>query len=244
MVGAYADGFIGELPDADSTNKVTSYKNNVNDHILEHYEIFVRTTDRLRLTSHQLLYYHTYGDYRLVLNNENRPRFIYRTYNNTVENPSLMDLAGGPTNDYFLNTYLTNETDEVINGVFREIDRAGNLTQDFDRVHWLNRELENEGTGSKFNLPSLGTEAIKVHAFGNASDTLRNALITEMDALTDFWADIHSDLEPTVFSDLNVLTGLTDDELDMDSPPSPIAAILTRAVLSNPEYVSLSGRGL
>ena len=67
---AFSESF-GEFTDKDTEDAVlTRYKKHVIDHILQHYEIHVNSHNRATLTSHQLLYYHVYGDYRLVLDEQ------------------------------------------------------------------------------------------------------------------------------------------------------------------------------
>ncbi len=67
----FSDGFFAKNPSAKDYDLVISkYKNNVLDHILEHYEMNVRTvsgdsTDNQPVTLPRLLYYHIYGDYVL-----------------------------------------------------------------------------------------------------------------------------------------------------------------------------------
>ena len=64
---------FGNFTDKDTEDTVLNkYRKNVIDHILRHYEIHVNSHDRKKLTSHQLLYYHVYGDYRLVLDKDKK----------------------------------------------------------------------------------------------------------------------------------------------------------------------------
>jgi hypothetical protein len=277
MVDAFAEGFVGDDLDKESADKVLNqYQYNVYQHILEHYEIYTNTHRRQAITSHQLLYYHVYGDYRLKLvRNETdgrwTPRFVYRTYTYTEREPSLNVLADNRDGreQFFLNSYLRSEIDEVgnrrerdfekdghISGLFKEVSSDGGLLHDFGNVGWLNTEMNKQGTGTLFNLPSLGTEIIKLHSYGNASDNIKKSLKKEINALVDFYEEKS---QPIVFYDEFIYD--EDDELigsevldliNMRATPSQrlsldqlnpdvshLAAVFVSAVLTNREYIEL-----
>ncbi len=178
---AFSESF-GEFTDKDTEDAVlTRYKKHVIDHILQHYEIHVNSHNRADLTSHQLLYYHVYGDYRLVLDDK-KPKFVYKTTEHTETNI----LLGTPMDEYYLNSFLDQEEEGIINGIYNSVENDGALKYDTEKVDWLNTELQKRGTGTKFNLPSIGTEIVKMHAYGNASDDIKKGLIDEMYALSEF----------------------------------------------------------
>lgn len=178
---AFSESF-GEFTDKDTEDAVlTRYKKHVIDHILQHYEIHVNSHNRNILTSHQLLYYHVYGDYRLVLDDK-KPKFVYKTTEHTETNI----LLGTPMDEYYLNSFLNQEEEGIINGIYDSVKDDGALKYDTEKVDWLNTELQKRGTGTKFNLPSIGTEIVKMHAYGNASDDIKKGLIDEMYALSEF----------------------------------------------------------
>ena len=146
---AFSESF-GEFTDKDTEDAVlTRYKKHVIDHILQHYEIHVNSHNRADLTSHQLLYYHVYGDYRLVLDNS-KPKFVYKTTGYTETNI----LLGASMNEYYLNSFLNKEEEGIINGIYDSVKNDGALKYDTEKVDWLNTELQKRGTGTKFNLPS------------------------------------------------------------------------------------------
>jgi len=178
---AFSESF-GEFTDKDTEDAVlTRYKKHVIDHILQHYEIHVNSHNRDNLTSHQLLYYHVYGDYRLVLD-DSKPKFVYKTTEYTETNI----LLGAPMDEYYLNSFLNKEEEGIINGIYNSVKDDGALKYNTEKVDWLNTELQKRGTGTKFNLPSIGTEIVKMHAYGNASDDIKKGLIDEMYALSEF----------------------------------------------------------
>ena len=185
---AFSESF-GEFTDKDTEDAVlTRYKKHVIDHILQHYEIHVNSHNRDNLTSHQLLYYHVYGDYRLVLDKDkdgkliSKPRFVYKTTGYT----ETKILLGAPMDEYYLNNFLNQEEEGIINGIYDSVKNDGALKYNTEKVDWLNTELQKRGTGTKFNLPSIGTEIVKMHAYGNASDDIKKGLIDEMYALSEF----------------------------------------------------------
>ena len=84
MADPFSGAFSGDPLNAESVDVVLSrYKKNLQEHTLQHYEMFANSHKKADLTSHNLLYYHVYGDYRLILNSKNKGRFVYRTYDNS-----------------------------------------------------------------------------------------------------------------------------------------------------------------
>jgi len=284
MVDAFGEGFVGDNLDKESVEKVLNqYQYNVKDHILEHYEIYTNTHRRQAITSHQLLYYHVYGDYRLKLvQNETdgrwTPRFVYRTYPHTEQEPSLDRLVGSSIvrdedgkqtdtinnrREFFLNSYLRNtgyrsEQDKQIGGVFRKVTKDGGLLHDFGKVGWLNTEMNKQGTGTLFNLPSLGTEIVKLHSYGNASENIKKALKKEINVMVDCYEkNIRN--QPIVFHDdyiedagdeiidcevLDLINygATSNQELSFDQlnpDVSRLIAVFVLSVLTNNEYREL-----
>lgn len=241
---AFSESF-GEFTDKDTEDAVlTRYKKHVIDHILQHYEIHVNSHNRAELTSHQLLYYHVYGDYRLVLD-DSKPKFVYKTTGYTETNI----LLGAPMDEYYLNNFLNKEEEGIINGIYNSVENDGALKYDTEKVDWLNTELQKRGTGTKFNLPSIGTEIVKMHAYGNASDDIKKGLIDEMYALSEFLDSednrneypalygenaidlVNQYLGENPFTDINQFNGSVSKSI----------AVLIESFLTNSEYRELYG---
>ena len=228
--------------------------------------MYVRTTDNYKtradatgssLTLPQLLYYHIYGDYRIVLDEDKKPRFVYKTVPNVLENPqSFPEKKEG----YFLNEFLQAEKEGVICGVYEKNPREV-FTSKFESVAWFNEELDVEGTGSKFNLPSLGTQIVKSHAYGNNSDELKKSLGKELLNLIEYHEETSHDNLPYLFvgedSDA-VLPKIADliqklDDLvgpttntnlnNLDEELNPLPLIFLTTFLDNYEYQQLRDLG-
>jgi len=241
---AFSESF-GEFTDKDTEDAVlTRYKKHVIDHILQHYEIHVNSHNRANLTSHQLLYYHVYGDYRLVLD-DSKPKFVYKTTGYTETNI----LLGAPMNEYYLNSFLNKEEEGIINGIYNSVENDGALKYDTEKVDWLNTELQKRGTGTKFNLPSIGTEIVKMHAYGNASDDIKKGLIDEMYALSEFLdSEDNRNEYPALYGEDAIdlvnkfLGGNPFTDIDQfNGSVSKSIAVLIESFLTNSEYRELYG---
>lgn len=262
MADPFSEGFTGDPLNAESVDVVLSrYKKHLQEHTLQHYEMFANSHKKTDLTSHNLLYYHVYGDYRLVLEG-GKGRFVYCTYeaDDDFKEPSLPMFVEKlvPSNadsviDYFLNPYLASEVNGRLSGIFNSVTDDGGLLYDFGEVEWYNEELQRQGSGTRFNLPSLGTEVVKLHAYGNASDNIKKALIDEMRALVEFYNDTSTVERPSIFGifrnddgdivmsddDWIALTGIDNiDEINTDI--SPLPAVFVEQVLTNREIEELN----
>ena len=243
---AYAEGFFGPDPDAESVDTVLDrYRKNIGEHALQHYELFTNSFDKKRLTSHNLLYYHVYGDYRLVMEGI-RPRYRYVapdfTSSDVFEEPILRT---NEPYEYFLGDYLRNQTIGDINGIYDDVSNDGQLLFQFGEVPWLNGEIDREGTGTKFNLPSIGTQITKLHSFGNASDQIRDAMIGEMLELVAFYERNYDRMPEYIKVDTNDtlarLVGLRPEDV-LNEDISNLFAILLAQLRHNPEYLELTGK--
>ena len=243
---AFSESF-GELTDKDTENAVLSYKPHVVDHILQHYEIHVNSHDREKLTSPQLLYYHVYGDYRLVLDDK-KPKFVYKTTPVTDDEAILNNII--VSNRYYLNRFLQGEQEGIINGIYDEVQNDGALVHRIEAVDWMNTELKEKGAGTKFTLPSIGTEIVKMHAYGNASDGIKKGLADEMYVLSEFLdSDYENHEYPVIYQeDSNVIVNRilgSADRIAMDDFNGEVSksiAIFIEAFLSNIEFVELNNR--
>ena len=240
---AFSESF-GEFTDKDTEDAVlTRYKKHVIDHILQHYEIHVNSHNRDNLTSHQLLYYHVYGDYRLVLD-DSKPKFVYKTTKHTETNI----LLGAPMDEYYLNNFLNQEEEGIINGIYDSVKDDGALKYNTEKVDWLNTELQKRGTGTKFNLPSIGTEIVKMHAYGNASDDIKKGLIDEMYALSEFLdSEDNRNEYPVLYSEdaIDLVNKFLVNPFmaprEFNGSVSKSIAVLIESFLTNSEYRELYG---
>ena len=242
---AYAEGFFGPNPDAESVATVLDrYSKNTREHTLQHYELFTNSFNKNNLTSHNLLYYHVYGDYRLVME-DGRPRYRYIAPDFTSSDVFEEPILSKSETEYFLEDYLTNQKIGDINGIYNDVGNDGQLLFQFGEVPWLNGEIDREGTGTKFNLPSIGTQITKLHSFGNASDQIRDAMIGEMLELVSFYERNYDRIPDYVKIDTNDtlvdLVGLRPADV-LNEDISDLFAILLAQLRNSPEYRELTGR--
>ncbi len=241
---AYSEGFFGDSPNAEAVDIVLSrYKKNVTEHAVQHYELFTNSFKKERLTSHNLLYYHVYGDYRMILDGGS-PKYSYKSVpkdRNFLEDPIIEK----EPNRYFLEDYIDAERDGTISGVYNDVTNDGQLEYKIEEVNWLNQEIEREGTGTKFNLPSIGTQIVKLHSFGNASDSIKKALIEEMKQLVAFYEDNY-DLLPDY-----IKIAENDEKRDfanlgagdvLNENISDLFSVFFNQLQRNPEYIDLHTR--
>jgi len=248
---AYADGFLGKSPNAESVETViTRYKNNITEHSLQHYELFTNSFNKNTLTSHNLLYYHIYGDYRLVIDNE---RAAYRYVSPDLQSSQVFTspTLAVTSDQYFLRDYLTDQRLDRVNGIYNDVGNDGQLVFEFGDVPWLTQELSREGTGTKFNLPSIGTQIVKLHSFGNASQLIKEAMINEMLEMVAFYernyVSIPEYIKITDNTEVISLAGLRPaagarpaDELNENI--SDLFVIILSQMRNNREYIELGGR--
>ena len=240
---------FGNFTDKDTEDTVLNkYRKNVIDHILRHYEIHVNSHDRKKLTSHQLLYYHVYGDYRLVLDKDKKPTFVYKTSDKTEE--SL--LLGAPIGAYYLNSFLDTEKTGIINGIYANVAADGALKYKIEEIAWMNKELELRGAGTRFNLPSIGTEVVKMHAYGNATDDIKKGVVDELRALSDFFASDSRRTYPAIYgmdaSDhditMRMVNGIAEPRIQIanfNEDVSRSIIIFIQSLFTNKEYEELYG---
>ena len=230
---AFAEGFYGDQIDAESEKTVLDrYKKNVQAHALEHYEIFANTFDNNNLTAPNLLYYHIYGDYRMMIDDSaGRPQARFR-YVAPPENNDAV-ISRGWQEPYLLD-HLTGERQDEINGVYDRVLPSGEIQHQFDEVPWLNQEIGREGTGTKFNLPSIGTDIVKLHSFGNATSQIQAALAEEMLELASFYDDKVERMPKSIRLDYTDGRGepLSDEDPD---EISPIIRDIINAKFTNPD---------
>ena len=245
---AYAEGFLGNDTNDDAIEAVLRYGKQITEHSLQHYELFTNSFNKNNLTYHNLLYYHVYGDYRMVIDNDKASyRYIAPDFRNPEARRDVFEqpVLRKSETEYFLEDYIDNSRLDIINGIYNDVANDGQLVYDFNNVPWLTQELSREGTGSKFNIPSIGTQIVKLHSFGNASQSIKEAMINEMLEMVAFYERKY-DLMPDYIkiddnAEVSRLAGLRpEDELNEDI--SDLFVIMLSQMRNNSEYIQLSGR--
>ena len=232
--------------DIDAITSVLRYKKHLTNHALQHYEMYANSFNKNELTAHSLLYYHVYGDYRLVLeeaDGKKKARYAYMS-------PDLSDgdfvntpIIRRGNRDYFLGPFLQDPGRDEINGIYKEVDQSGNLQLEIGEVEWLKEELQREGSGAKFNIPSLGTQVTNLHAYGNMTNQIKDGLVEEMKSLVAFYENKNNSPSYTNGSikDIVDITGIDADDIAMDGEVSNVSAlfaIMYQQIINNPEYDS------
>ena len=150
--------------DKGSGSMVATYAKAMSEHIVRHYELFGMTmmTPGMAAGSSPInpmdfLHYHTYGDYRMVLENE-KIRFVYRALNR--ESIGRQDISLDPR---MLNRA---EVDHVI-GLYSPRRGDKGITLESDNIPWMTEELNKGSSGTRLMLPSIGTLAIMTYGYRN-----------------------------------------------------------------------------
>ena len=143
---------------------VDTYDKKSTEHMIRHYEMFIESMRGgqpvSNLTPIDLLYYHVYGDYRLV-SKEKRIHLEYRT----------LDQSGrenGPGDQSILNR----PNSPGIYGIWdTSPEFIGKLSK--GQVPWFDQELMSGGAGTKLMLPSIGTAIVQTYGYSNINFELQ-----------------------------------------------------------------------
>jgi len=176
----FANMLIGK--DDKGGSMVATYAKVMDDHMFKHYETYVKTRisegDQGQLNVMDLLYYHTYGDYRMVLDN-NQIKFQYlRTsrplgsISHLKENftsPPFLGVAGVPGLYGIYNRQTTEESDRT---------RTDFGLRSSGEISWLDDELNQGSAGSRLMLPSIGTLFVTTYGYTNINKEFRKMLQT------------------------------------------------------------------
>tara|TARA_B100000287_G_scaffold25541_1_gene24699 strand:+ start:1987 stop:5106 length:3120 start_codon:yes stop_codon:yes gene_type:complete len=243
----FGDYGVANPNDVDAITNVLRYKKHLTNHALQHYEMYANSFDKNELTAHSLLYYHVYGDYRLVLEDggdgKKKARYAYMSPDLSDRDFVNTPVIRRGNRDYFLGPFLENPGKDEINGIYKEVDQSGNLQLEIGEVEWLKEELQREGSGAKFNIPSLGTQVTNLHAYGNMTNQIKDGLVEEMKSLVAFYENKNNSPSYTNGSiqDIVDITGIDEDNIAMDGEVSNVSAlfaIMYQQIINNPEYDS------
>ena len=264
MASPFSDGFFARDASAKDFEIVTGkYKSHVLNHIMEHYEMNVRTisgdsTNNQPVTVPRLLYYHIYGDYVLEMN-DGRAQYVLRQIPSAVNVPQIENFSQ-MGNEYPFATYMGLTENGHLGGVFTDIivrpsDDSGLKVKVENRtgeINWINRDINSQGIGVRFLLPSIGTQAVKLHELGNQSDFLRDAFTGELFACAEALETMNDSSLPPFDSDnsgygkfnseyeiLNNFWFSGDAPNNFDTLLSPVMKVFGEMLLKNPDYIKL-----
>ena len=174
----FANMLIGK--DNKGGSMVATYAKVMDDHMFKHYETYVKTRisegDQGQLNVMDLLYYHTYGDYRMVLDN-NQIKFQYlRTdqplgatshLKENFTSPPFLGVAGVPGLYGIYNRQTIEESDRT---------RTDFGLRSSGEISWLDDELNQGSAGSRLMLPSIGTLFVTTYGYTNINKEFRKML--------------------------------------------------------------------
>ena len=265
MASPFSDGFFARDPSAKDFDVVASkYKQHVLNHIMEHYEMNVRTisadsTNNQPVTLPRLLYYHVYGDYILTMK-DGQSTYTLRQIPSTVAVPQIetySQMGAG----YPFAQYMGLSEEGHLSGLFSQVavrpsEDSGlkvKVENKTGEINWINQDINNQGIGVRFLLPSIGTQAVKLHELGNQSDFLRDAFANELYACATALTKMNDDspLKPfdadaAGYGTFHPEYAILNNFHPTGAPPanynkeiSPVLAILGNMLLRNPDYIQL-----
>ena len=211
----------------DVTAVVDKYKKSLLEHTEAHLKLMFKSMDPTTLRFRSLVRNTVEGEYQLVLNGT-RAEFQF----------NRNQIAG---------LYNTQVPLSIQNGI--------PLSFHTTVPNWFSREINATGNGAKFMLPSLGTEVIKLHTFGNQTDLIKKCFVNEVKAfcrefhtnnnvdLSDMPIDFYDpagglaggDTPSSIFRDTMRLLGSGITAPAPFPDVSPVPLIVLRHILRNPD---------
>ena len=201
------------------------YKKSVVEHIEAHLKLMFKTLDHTTLDFNELVSQTVYGEYQLVLEGDNA---VFRFNNNEIT--GLYD-------------------------TIKQLDVTDGIPMTFNNTNpnWFSAEINTTGNGAKFMLPSLGTEVIKLHTFGNQTDLIKKCFVNEVKAFCRHFHDNNSfdlsdmpvefykpsgsppETPSSIFLDIMRLLGSGIAAPTPFPDVSPVPLIVLRHILQNPD---------
>ena len=245
-----------------AVEKAVALGKNLLDHIKVHYGLFASqdlprfqpdgSINPSGLTALDLIYYHVYGDYRLVMapdETDSAPNYLKSPFPTTVlryktANSLQADHKPDPKVDvnantdlHFLNEQLARERFDMLHGVLEKQGTTPAMTE------WFVKELAFGSSAMKFHLPSLGTMAIANYTYKNIQKGLSEGLAETLEQMMDGVRYNRSKLPPALKSkwDANVEYG-ADHCPDEELASNPLIFQIAKAITLNPEYIELQSR--
>ena len=159
-----------DQPKKDGSGMVATYAKSISEHMLRHYEMFAITASGgiqgSPLNLMDLIYYHTFGDYRMAYDaRTNKISFVYRTLN-PADAGRRPHGKGTPIRQIVERTPIPG-----INYVYEK--RGDDVNYRVSQVSWLDQELNKGSDGLRLMLPSIGTLMMQTYGYGNISIPLQ-----------------------------------------------------------------------
>lgn len=174
----FANLLIGK--DDKGGSMVASYAKTMDNHMFNHYETYFKTRankpeDNQKINVMDLLYYHTYGDYRMVLNEKNEISFEYQVC------PFGLGTISPQKSKFAYNEDFHREATPGLYGIYRkESPDPDGFRPSFSlisgQIPTLQEELNKGSSGLRLMLPSIGTLLIMTYGYTNINKEFRKML--------------------------------------------------------------------
>ena len=188
IIGAKKDLHLIEKPDT-SKSVVGTYTKYTEPHMIAHYEQFIRTTINpanpiaYGLNFLDLIYYHVYGDYRMVYR-EGSVRFSYITASPNTINGVNSAVANTP-----YARLLNRDEISAVTGVYQPTLNTSKPQYVAEPISWLEEEINKASSGFRLMLPSIGTQIVTAFTFGDINKGFKRFVSNIMKALHRFIDD-------------------------------------------------------
>ena len=163
----------------DSESVVKSYIKFLKDHMKVHYEQFVRSAKRDKLSPgytsfnlQDLLYYHVYGDYRMIYEEEgNSVQLKYITLDPNTTGTKPFSLESRAVNTGILNR----APKDGVSGIYEPGPaNVAQPTYKVGTISWMDEEINKDSSGYRLMLPSIGTQIVTTFAFATGESSINS----------------------------------------------------------------------
>jgi len=236
----------------DAVDKAVGFANNLRNHIAVHYGLHAAqnlptlnrdgSVNPSNMSVVDLLHYHTYGDYRLVMAPDasaSAPEFLKTNIDTTVlryktGEPQGVSSVRTMSDLNYLSTNLANEKFDLLNGV------TGDRGMELAETEWFVRELAFGSSAMKFHLPSLGTMAVANYTHTNVNEKISKALAESLEQMMEA-VDYNKRLLPDALRapfDADAIYGAGHCQ-DESLQKNPLIFHIAKAITLNQEYIEL-----
>ena len=168
---------------------VGTYIKSVQDHMLRHYEMFtisqVNGLPGTPLNVMDLIYYHTFGDYRMYF--DEGIKFRYQTLDPSYKG-AKQAFQGLPIENILERNELNG-----INYVYSHDPLTKKSSYSVERVPWMDDELNEGSAGMRLMLPSIGTLMMTTYGYANINSEFKTLMTKLLKKLNDVLRSINED---------------------------------------------------
>ena len=188
-------GEKGQKDQKDGSGKgmVETYAKSIQDHMLRHYEMFVFTAisgnNTSALNIMDLIYYHTFGDYRMVY--DEGIKFEYLSLDAGKDGANLGTKPHAKSNT--ISDVVGRDSIKGVNYVYGIDPTTKKNTYSVNDITWMNDELNKGSNGMRLMLPSIGTLMMTTYGYGNINEELQNLVRESLTKLREVMQDVEED---------------------------------------------------